>query len=78
MVGATGGAFDTSTFNSTLTGTITGSGNFTKGGIGVLTTNGIKAGLVVNAGTFAVAQGRNEATKLSDVTDPSPPARRSI
>ena len=69
VVGATGGAFDTSTFNSTLTGTITGTGNFTKGGIGVLTTNGIKTGLVVNAGTFAVAQGRNEATKLSDVTN---------
>ena len=54
---AGGGAFDTNSFNSTLSGVITGSGALTKNGAGILTLtkdNTYTGETTINAGTLAV------------------------
>ena len=60
LQGPGGGVFDTNGFDATIASTISGSGNFTKNGLGTLTLTGADSGsgvLTVNAGTVQLGAG---------------------
>jgi outer membrane autotransporter protein len=71
---ASGGTFDTNSFNSTVSQGITGAGSLTKTGTGTLSLSGTNAyagGTTINGGTLQLGNGGTTGSILGNVTDNS-------